>query len=138
MTWKEKMDEWGGAAVSFLSEDAEVITFCVIADPVLIVGKYQGRETARVGCPVVTADGYSLLVIGKRAARKLAKYEDQFEKCAFEMIRHGAGEDTKTKYEVRVCADNDLVHELLGLKKKGVEQEDIDESIQEATKIANG
>jgi len=137
MTWKEKADEWGGAAVSFLSEDGECIDFCVVADPVLIEGKFQGRPTQRVGAPIVTIDGFSLMIMGKRLFRKLSKREKDFGKHAFEIIRHGGADDTKTKYELINCPDAELETELLKLAAAGVEQTDINESIAEATEIAN-
>ncbi len=132
------MDEWGGANVAFLSEDGECVSFCVIADPVLLSGKFQGRDTERIGAPVVTVDGYTLLVIGKRVARKLAKHEKDFGSHALEIIRHGESGDTKTKYTVQRCQDPEVSEILLAMAKTGVNESDIEESVKEAFEIAQG
>ena len=138
MSWKDKMQEWGGGDISFLSEDGECIAFCVVGDPVLIKGKFRNNDTERIACPIVTVDGFTLLVIGKRVARRLAKHEADFKKYAFEIIRHGESGDTKTKYELKRCDIPELEKELLALKKKGVTQEVIDEAVQAAEEVAEG
>ena len=75
MSWKEKMKEWGGGDLAFLSEDGEVITFAVVGEPVLLEGKFKGKPSEKIGCPIVTRDGFTLFIAGKRLARKLSKYE---------------------------------------------------------------
>jgi len=138
MGWQDKMKQWGGGDVSFLSEDGECITFCVIADPVLIKGTFQKQETQRIGAPVVTADGFTLLTIGKRVARRLAKYEKHFKEWAFDLIRHGEPGDTRSKYELKRCDFPDIEKACLAKAKAGVPQEDIDEAIKAASEIASG
>lgn len=138
MTWTDKMKEWGGGDVSFLSEDGECITFVIVGEPHLIEGKFQGRETQRIGCPIITPDGFSLLIVGKRVARRLAKYEKYFGKWAFDLVRHGEPGDTKSKYELTHCEDNELEKRLLSKAKDGVFAEDINEAVASAGEIASG
>lgn len=113
MSWKEKMKEWGGGDLSFLSEDGEVICFVVVGDPVLLEGKYKGKPSEKIGCPIVTADGFSLLIAGKRLARKISKYEDEFAVAAFMAIRHGEENDITATYPLKVLDDVELTKQLL-------------------------
>jgi len=136
MNWKEKMKDWGGGEVSFLSEDGECITFCVIGDPVLIEGKFQGKDTQRIACPIVTVDGFTLLIVGKRIARRLSKYEQHFKNWAFDLIRHGEPADTKTQYELKRCDVKEKEDQILAIAKKAVPKEEIEEAVQAANEIA--
>lgn len=138
MTWKDTIKEWGGGDVSFLSEDGECITFVVIGDPVLIKGKYKGQDTERVGCPAIIADGFTLLMIGKRIARRIMKHEADFQKHAFDLIRHGEPGSQDSTYELKPCDLEDVNKELLALADKGVSVEDIEEAIKAAGEIAIG
>ena len=138
MSWKEKMKEWGGGDVSFLSGDGELISFAVVGEPALIEGKYKGKDTERIGCPAVTVDGFSVLVVGKRVARRLSKHEDQFKTWAFDLIRHGVQGDQKATYELTRCSDPELEVKLLEMALLGVSQEDIDAAVKAAEDIATG
>lgn len=115
MSWKEKMQEWGGGDLTFLSEDGELITFVVVGEPVLLEGKYKGKPSEKIGCPIVTADGFALLIAGKRLARKLSKYEEQFSITAFIAIRHGEQGDINATYELKTLVDVDLTKQLFEL-----------------------
>jgi len=138
MSWTDKIKEWGGGDVSFLSEDGEIISFVIVGEPVLLEGKFQGQQTLRVGCPIVSLDGFSLLIVGKRVARRLSKYEKHFGNRAFELIRHGEPGDTKSRYELTYCQDKELEKQLLtmaGAKDWSVE---LTEAIESASEIVSG
>jgi len=138
MTWKDKMKEWGGGEVSYLSEDGEVIVFVIVGEPFLIKGKFRGQDTNRIGCPVVTLEGFSLLIVGKRIARRLSKYEEHFKDYAFELIRHGVASDTKTTYELTRIDDKVLEKDLLKRASVSNFTDDIAEAVQAASEIAIG
>jgi len=112
MSWKEKMKDFGGGDIAFLSEDGEVITFIVVGEPVLLEGKYKGKPSEKIGCPIVTSDGFTLLVAGKRLARKISKYEKQFANLAFMAIRHGEQNDINATYELKTLDDSDILTDL--------------------------
>lgn len=112
MSWKEKMAEWGGGDLAFLSEDGEMISFVVVGEPVLLEGKYKGKPSEKIGCPIVTPDGFTLFIAGKRLARKLSKYEEQFNITAFIAIRHGEQGDINATYELKTLVDVDLTKQL--------------------------
>lgn len=118
MGWKEKMKEWGAGDFTFLSSDGECIIFVVVDDPVLLVGKFKGKEQERIGCPVVTDEGFSLFVTGKRVGRKLSKFEDRFKTCAFMITRHGAEGDIHSTYDVGVFDNKEKTEQLLAIAKK--------------------
>ncbi|GAI82929.1 unnamed protein product, partial [marine sediment metagenome] len=99
-TWSGKMKEYGGGNFTFLSSDGEAIVFIVVGLPVLMKSKYQGKEGERIGCPVVTDEGYLLFVTGKRLGRKLAKHEKVFGTNAIMVVRHGVEGDVNAKYEI--------------------------------------
>ena len=136
MSWKEKMAEWGGGEVSFLSVDGECVTFVVVGEPVLITGKYKGKETQRVGCPIVTRDGFTLLIVGKRIARRITKYEPNFGTQAFDLIRHGEQGDNDTSYELKLCDQKTITKELFAIVAQGISQSDVDDAIEAAREIA--
>ena len=135
MSWKEKMEDWGGGDIAFLSEDGEAIVFIVAADPVLLVGKFKGRPSERVGCPVITQEGYTLLITGKRVARRLSKYEDRFDASAFIMVRRGDHNDIETKYDLSVCPDMELTKRLFDWKAAEFDPEAVAASIADAESI---
>lgn len=138
MSWKDKMKDWGGGDLSFLSEDGEIVTFVIVGEPFLIVGRFKGNVTERVGCPVVTSDGFSLLVVGKRVARRLSKHEKHFLKQAFDLIRHGTAGDTKTTYELARCDQPEIEKQLLEAAAKGNWKADIEDAVKAAIEIAEG
>jgi len=136
MTWREKAKEWGGGDVSFLSDDGECVTFVIVGEPVLIEGKYKGQPTQRIGCPVITMEGFSLLIVGKRVFRRLSRKENNFSKHAFDLIRHGPPGDKDSTYELKRCDIPDLEKKLLTEAKKGVNEDEIKEAIAAAREIA--
>jgi len=138
MSWKDKMKEWGGGDISFLSEDGECITFRVIGEPFLIEGNFRGNTTQRIGCPIVTADGFTLLIVGKRVGRRLAKHEDKFNAQAFDLIRHGEPGDVKATYELNRCNDEVLEKQLMAFDAKKITKKDIDEAVAAAQEVAQG
>ena len=138
MSWKEKMEEWGGGEVSFLSEDGEAITFIVVDDPYLVEGKFKGREVERIACPVVSLDGFTLLIVGKRLARRLSKHEDKFNDNAFTIVRRGEHDDIRTKYELTLCPNKEVTTRLLKWAKENFNKEVVAEALEYAQEIAQG
>lgn len=137
-TWGEAMKEWGGGDFTFLSSDGEAIIFIVVGLPVLITSVYKGKEQQRIGCPVVTDTGYQLFICGKRVARKIAKFEKQFDKSAFMAIRHGAEGDVNSKYEVKSLPEKETYSALMKIKEQDFKPEMIAESVKAASEVMNG
>ena len=138
MSWKEKMEEWGGGDIAFLSEDGEALIFIVVADPALLEGKYKGRPSERIGCPVITQDGYVLFVAGKRIARRLSRFEDQFETAAFVLVRRGEHNDIETTYDLTVCEDTEITAKLFAIKETDFDPARVTDSITAAQEVMNG
>lgn len=138
MGFKEKMKELGGASLSFLTEDGECLEFMVAGDPELIEGKYKGKDTARIGIPIFTMEGFSLLIIGKRVARRLAKYEKQFAEVVFLLIRHGESRSTETTYELSTIDDKDRVAKLVEISRLGIDKDELKEAFASAREVAAG
>ncbi len=138
MTWVDKMKEWGGGDVSFLTEDGECITFVVVGEPFLIEGKFKGQDTQRIAAPIWTLEGFTLLIVGKRVARRLSKYEKNFKSQAFDLVRRGESGDTNSKYELSRCDVPEIEKSLLEAAKKGVKPADIADAVESAREIANG
>ena len=124
MSWKEKMKEWGGGDITFLSSDGECIIFVVVDEPQLLTGKFKGNEQERIGCPVVTDEGFLLFITGKRVGRKLSKFESRFKDTAFMVTRHGGAEDKETQYDVEVMDDKaktELLYSFVRVGQKGIQ-----------------
>jgi hypothetical protein len=135
MSWKERMKEYGGGNFTFLSSDGEAITFIVVGEPVLLKSMYKKQEQERIGCPVITEEGYQLFICGKRLARKLSKHEAIFGTNAIMAIRHGAEGDADTHYDVRVLPEPGTFKRLKAIYDTDFKPEMIAESIEEATEV---
>jgi len=133
--WKEKMKEWGGGDLTFLSSDGEVIMFVVVDEPQLLKGKFKGNPQERIGCPVVTDEGFVLFITGKRVARKLSKFEDRFKDTAFVVIRHGESGDINATYEVSILANEAKPSQLLAIAKKEYKPPLLKQAIKDAKEV---
>jgi len=138
MGFRDKVKEWGGGDLTFLSEDGEVCKFVVADDPELIRGKFKGGETKRAAIPIFTLDGQSLLVIGMRVVRRLAKYEVGFDTKAFQLVRNGEKGAQDTTYDLSVIDDKAVTKKLLDMKKAGLDKEELAESYKAALEAASG
>ena len=135
MSWKEKMREFGGGDLAFLSEDGEVLCFIVVGEPVLLEGKFKGKPSEKIGCPIMTEDGFVLFVIGKRLARKISKYEAAFDSTAFMAIRHGEQNDITSSYELKLLDNVPLTDKLFTLKHTDFNEAMIDEAVEAALTV---
>lgn len=138
MSWKEKVKEFGGGDFTFLSEDGECLMFVIVDDPVLLTGKYKGKPSEKIGCPVVTDDGFQLLIAGKRLTRKLAKHEKEFKTVAFIAIRHGEQNDINSTYELKVLDDKDRTKQLLDRAKAEYTPALLKDAIEAAAEVMQG
>jgi len=130
MSWKEKIKEFGGGNFTFLSEDGETLTFIIVGDPVLLKSRFKGKENERIGCPVITDEGYMLFVTGKRLARKLSKHEAVFNKSALMVTRQGETGDINATYNVTVLPEADTYKRLRAIMKVDFKVEMVAESIE--------
>ena len=135
MSWKDKIKEFGGGDLAFLSEDGEVIRFVVVGEPVLLKGKYKGKPSEKVGCPIVTEDGFVLFVAGKRLARKISKYEETFSGNAFMAIRHGEQNDITSTYELKVLDNVELTLRLFEIANQDFKPAMIQEAVDSALAV---
>jgi len=136
-TWKEKMQEFGGGNFTFLSVDGEVLIFIIVGEPQLLKGTYKKQDNERIGCPVVTDEGYVLFICGKRLARKISKLEKQFDTKAIMAIRHGAEGDVNAKYDVKVVPETETYDRLLAIKKADFKPAMIAESVKDSAEVLN-
>lgn len=135
MGWNDRMKEWGGGDFTFLSTDGEAITFIVVGDPIMLKSTYKGKEQDRIGCPVVTDEGYQLLVCGKRLARKIGKREADFEKCAFTAIRHGGEGDPNSTYELITVPEKECYDRLKAVADHDFKPEMVEESVKNVKQV---
>lgn len=133
--WKDKMKEWGGGDLTFLSSDGEVLIFVVVDEPHLLHGKFKGNPQDRIGCPVVTDEGFVLFITGKRVARKLSKFEDRFKDTAFMVVRHGESGDINATYEVSVLDNEAKTSQLLAIAKKEYKPPLLKQAIKDAKEV---
>lgn len=135
MGWRGKMKEWGGGDITFLSSDGETIIFVVVDEPVLLTGKFKGKEQDRIGCPVVTDEGFVLFITGKRVARKLSKFEDSFKATAFVITRHGESGDINATYEVSKLEHPEKTKQLFDIAKKEYKSGLLEAAIEDAKEV---
>ncbi len=137
MSWKEKMKEMGPATLLFLSTDGASANFIVVADPIRLEGTYLKKPQVRVGCPVVTSEGFMLFICGKRTGRKLASIEEQFKTHVINVTRHGVEGDTDANYEVTALEDSATFKALKTLAAKVNIKEALAEAIKDAAEVMN-
>lgn len=135
MGWRESMKEWGGGDITFLSSDGECLMFVVVDNPVLLTGKFKGKEQDRIGCPVVTDEGFVLFITGKRVARKLSKFEDRFKTASFMVTRHGVEGDINSTYDVAVLDNPEKTSQLFAIAKKEYKPALLKQAIEDANEI---
>jgi len=135
MNWKEKIKEFGGGDVTFLSGDGEVLDFVICDNPILLEGKFKGKPQQRIGVPIVTVEGFSLFITGKRLARKLSKYEDKMATCAFRVVRHGEENDVNSSYPVTILDDEQSTADLFVMKDREFNPTVLAEAVAYATEI---
>ena len=134
-TWAGRMKEWGGGDFCFLSSDGEALAFIVVGLPQQMKSMYKKKEQTRIGCPVVTDTGYQLFICGTRVARKLSKFEAQFDTSAFMVIRHGAEGDVNCKYDVKALPEKATYSALMKIKESDFKPEMIAESVAAAAEV---
>ena len=137
MTWATKMKEYGGGNFTFLSVDGEVLIFIVVGEPQLLKSTYKGKTNERIGCPIVTDEGYMLFICGKRLARKISKLEKLFESKAIMAVRHGLEGDVNAKYEVSAIPEKATFERLSEIKKRDFKKPMIAESVADSAEILN-
>lgn len=137
MTWKDKMKEFGGGNFTFLSVDGEVLIFIVVGEPQLLHSTFKGKENERIGCPVVTDEGYLLFICGKRLARKISKLEKHFDSKAIMAVRHGMEGDVNAKYDVKVVPEKETFERLQTIKKADFKHAMIAESVADSAEVLN-
>ena len=137
MTWAKKMQEFGGGLFTFLSVDGECLIFIVVGEPQLLKSSYKGKVNERIGCPIVTDEGYMLFICGKRLARKISKLEKDFESKAIMAVRHGVEGDVNAKYEVSALPEKATFERLLAIKKKDFKKAMIQESVDDSAEVLN-
>lgn len=137
MTWKDKMKEFGGGNFTFLSVDGEVLIFIVVGEPQLLHSTFKGKENERIGCPVVTDEGYLLFICGKRLARKISKLEKHFDSKAIMAVRHGMEGDVNAKYDVKVVPEKETFERLQAIKKADFKHAMIAESVADSAEVLN-
>lgn len=135
MSWKERMKEFGGGNFTFLSVDGDTIIFIVVGEPVLIKTVFKKQDQERIGCPVVTDEGYQLYICGKRVARRLSKHEGVFPESAMMVVRHGEEGDINCRYDVKVVPEPETFTRLAAIRDTSFEESMIQESIDEATQV---
>jgi len=135
MSWKDKMKEFGGGNFTFLSEDGETLTFIVVDEPLLLKSVYKKQENERIGCPVITDEGFMLFVTGKRVARKLSKHEAVFDSKAIMVTRHGDTGDINATYTVNEVAEKETFDRLMKIKKADYNKAMIAEAVTAVAEV---
>lgn len=135
MGWRSKMKDWGGGDITFLSSNGECLIFVVVDEPVLLTGKFKGKEQERIGCPVVTDEGFVLFITGKRVARKLSKFEARFKDTAFLVTRRGESGDINATYDVSPIDNPEKTQQLFDIAKKEYKPALIKQAIEAAKEV---
>ena len=137
MSWKSKVKEFGGGDLTFISSDGECLVFVVVGDPVLLTGKFKGKEQDRIGCPVMADEGFMLFVTGKRVARKISKFEEHFKDKALMVVRHGEAGDINATYDVSLYDNDEKAVQLFNIAKRDYKPALLKQAIEDAKEVMN-
>lgn len=118
MSWKDDLAKLGGGDITFLSSDGAFIEFIVVDKPQIFDTTFQKQEQQKVGWPVWTADGFTLLFVGKRVARKMIALESKAKTKALSLTRHGVEGDVNAKYDLRIIDNVEPAKTLFETAKK--------------------
>lgn len=136
--WKETLKGLAGGDLTFLSSDGECIIFVVADDCIVLEGKFKQKVQKRIGCPVITDEGFLLFITGTRVGRKLSKFEDRFKDTAFIVVRHGVAGDINASYDVSVLDDVKKTEHLLKLRKEEYKPALLKQAIKDAKEVMAG
>ncbi|GAI77760.1 unnamed protein product, partial [marine sediment metagenome] len=92
-------------------------------------------EQDRIGCPVVTDEGFVLFITGKRVARKLSKFERIFNKEAFMVTRHGEAGDINATYDISILDNKEKTAQLFGIAKQDYKPALLKQAIEDAVEV---
>lgn len=137
-SWHSRMKDFGGGDFTFLSTDGETLIFIIVGLPELLKGTYKGKEQERIGIPIVTDEGFQLLVGGKRMARKISKFEKHFDKSALMVTRVGAEGDINAKYPVSLVTEKETFERLKRIAAEDFEPDMIAEAIKGVSDVLKG
>jgi hypothetical protein len=137
-SWHSRMKDFGGGDFTFLSTDGETLIFIIVGLPELLKGTYKGKEQERIGIPIVTDEGFQLLVGGKRMARKISKFEKHFDKSALMVTRVGAEGDINAKYPVSLVTEKETFERLKRIASEDFEPDMIQEAIKGVSDVLKG
>jgi len=135
MSWSKAIKELGPAGVLFLSADGASVNCIIVADPVVMEGKYKNKPQTRIGAPIVTAEGFCLLIVGKRTSRKLATLEPKFKDHIINITRHGVEGDSDATYECTALPDAAMFKTLAGIKAKEFSKEALRDATIDAKEV---
>ncbi|GAI39410.1 unnamed protein product, partial [marine sediment metagenome] len=96
---------------------------------------YKGNPQERIGCPVVTDEGFVLFITGKRTARKLSKFEDRFKDAALMVVRHGEAGDINATYDVSILDNEAKTEQLFAIAKKEYKPALLKQAIKDAKEV---
>lgn len=132
MSWKDSLKDIGGGDITFLSSDGAFIEFVVVDEPIIFNCTYQKQEQQKVGWPVMTADGFTLLIVGKRVARKMIPFEKFSKTKAFSLIRHGAEGDVNATYKLTVLENAEPAKSLFAAAKTDYNKQQLVDAVAAA------
>jgi len=135
MSWTKAIKELGPSGVLFLSSDGASVNCIVVADPVVMEGTYKNKPQTRIGAPIVTSEGFCLLIIGKRTARKLSTLEGKFKDHVINITRHGVEGDSDATYECTALPDAGTFKQLTAIKAKEFSKDALKEAVTDAKEV---
>lgn len=135
MSWTKTIKDLGPSGVLFLSSDGASVNGIIVADPVVLESTYKGKPQVRIGTPIVTSEGFCLLIVGKRTARKLSTLESKFKDHVINITRHGIEGDTDATYECTALPDAATFKTLQAIKAKGFDKAALKEATEDAQEV---
>lgn len=137
-SWSSRMKDFGGGNFTFLSDDGDTLVFIVVGLPELLEGVFKGKKQERIGMPIVSEDGFQLLIAGKRLARKISKKEKLFSTNAFMVTRVGGEGDINTKYPLKVLDEKETYDALCVIRDEDFTPDMIADAVKEAAEVLKG
>lgn len=119
MSFKGCRDAFPASIFLNLAEDNATATVVFIDEPEPREGTYMGKDRVQALFPVLDKDGLHVWPVGKTLCDEIeARWDDLFG-TVVQIVRHGAKNDTNTKYVVKaVRGPKSLLDAAKALKRK--------------------
>jgi len=88
-----------------LQDDGDSATAIILAEPEVRESHFRGQKRVQFNIPLLTEAGIVVWSMNKTTAKEVRRRWDELCGSAIRITRHGARQDTSTRYEIELLQD---------------------------------